>query len=239
MSIAATLFDSLPDFVKTPPVECVVFAWGANEDRQLGAVSECPSFALSMSGWPWIPGCDAEDYVSTPRVIESLLGCRLRGRRLGCNPLVAGSRNTMAVSQVRQPSTAIGWRRVTVVSGRMVWYGRGGGTIEAHWAGAISLSERTVKRRYGSKMFRLFRWQSAAGIAWRSIRYIRFVSLDPVECGDGWMQHGKVYAWGGNEYMQCALEISAARDILHPTPIVPHLCVHQVACGGENRSSLS
>ena len=76
--------------------------------------SDCPS--SHMSTRPWIPGCDAEDCVWTPRVIESLLGCRLRGRRLGCNPLVAGSRNTMAVSQVRQPLVCIRRRYVTVVS---------------------------------------------------------------------------------------------------------------------------
>lgn len=49
---------------------------------------------------------------------------------------------------------------------------------------------------------------------------------------------GKVYAWGGNEYMQCSLDL-ANRDILTPTLIVPDLVVQQVACGGMHSLALT
>eukprot|EP00889_Picochlorum_renovo_P001271 jgi/Picre1/28301/NNA_003707.t1 len=70
----------LPGFVYSPPVETVCFGWGVNEDGQLGLVN------------------DSFDDVLTPKVIEGLLGTRFRGRRFGASPIVAGSRNTMAVT---------------------------------------------------------------------------------------------------------------------------------------------
>ena len=69
--------DGPPDFVLNPPVECVVFGWGANEDGQLGL--------------------DRDTVVSVPRVIESLLGSRLRGRDGIRCPLVGGSRVSLAI----------------------------------------------------------------------------------------------------------------------------------------------
>lgn len=54
----------IPDFVVSPPIECVVFGWGCNEDGQLG-------FG------------DGEESVTSPRVVEALLGTRLRGREPG------------------------------------------------------------------------------------------------------------------------------------------------------------
>jgi hypothetical protein len=74
----------LPQYVKTPPVEAVVFAWGVNEDGQLGI--------------------DSEQNVATPKVVEALLGARLAGRSFCRAPLVAGSRNTLAIDSDGQVS---------------------------------------------------------------------------------------------------------------------------------------
>lgn len=40
----------LPDYVKHPPIETVVFAWGVNEDRQLGLdlVRDTPTPKVSV-----------------------------------------------------------------------------------------------------------------------------------------------------------------------------------------------
>ena len=75
-----SLAKNLPSYVIKPPVEAVVFSWGSNEDYQLGLDTE-----------PRNPN------VYTPKVCESLLGCRFMGRSFGRTPLVAGSRNTLAI----------------------------------------------------------------------------------------------------------------------------------------------
>lgn len=54
-----------------------MFAWGSSEDRQLGL--------------------DTEEDVPFPKVVESLLGIRFRGRDFGKSPLIGGSRNTLAI----------------------------------------------------------------------------------------------------------------------------------------------
>lgn len=41
---------------------------------------------------------DTSSNVLSPKVVEALLGTRLRGREFGRAPLVAGSRNTLAIS---------------------------------------------------------------------------------------------------------------------------------------------
>lgn len=79
-SNVGTICKGLPQFVYSPPVETVCFGWGVNEDGQLGLVN------------------DSFDDVLSPKVIEGLLGTRFRGRRFGVSPIVAGSRNTMAVT---------------------------------------------------------------------------------------------------------------------------------------------
>jgi hypothetical protein len=58
-SPVGALCRALPSFARTPPVEAVVFAWGASEDHQLGldALSDCKS----------------------PKVVEALLGLQLMG----------------------------------------------------------------------------------------------------------------------------------------------------------------
>ena len=42
-------------------------------------------------------GVDTEADLLSPKVIESLLGTRLRGRDFTASPLVGGSRNTLAI----------------------------------------------------------------------------------------------------------------------------------------------
>mmetsp|Transcript_13602 Transcript_13602/g.29116 ORF Transcript_13602/g.29116 Transcript_13602/m.29116 type:complete len:631 (-) Transcript_13602:438-2330(-) len=71
------LCNQLPRYVREPPIEAVVFAWGVNEDGQLGIQSD--------------------QNVGTPKVVEALLGLRFAGRSFGRSPLVAGSRNTLAI----------------------------------------------------------------------------------------------------------------------------------------------
>lgn len=51
--------DCLPAWVSAPPIEAVVFAWGASEDHQLGL--------------------DTEDNIDSPKVVESLLGIKFAG----------------------------------------------------------------------------------------------------------------------------------------------------------------
>lgn len=55
-------------------------------------------------------GVDTEDNLLSPKVIESLLGTRLRGRDFISCPLVGGSRNTLAIDadgQVPFPDACI------------------------------------------------------------------------------------------------------------------------------------
>lgn len=49
---------------------------------------------------------------------------------------------------------------------------------------------------------------------------------------------GCVYAWGGNEYNQCAVD-AAQRDVVLPTRCVPDLRVCQVAAGGMHSLALT
>jgi hypothetical protein len=49
----------LPAWVSNPPIESVVFAWGASEDHQLGL--------------------DTEQDIYQPKVVESLLGIHFMG----------------------------------------------------------------------------------------------------------------------------------------------------------------
>jgi hypothetical protein len=50
---------NLPAWVSNPPIEAVVFAWGASEDHQLGL--------------------DTEADITSPKVVEALLGIRFMG----------------------------------------------------------------------------------------------------------------------------------------------------------------
>mmetsp|Transcript_5358 Transcript_5358/g.15331 ORF Transcript_5358/g.15331 Transcript_5358/m.15331 type:complete len:664 (+) Transcript_5358:598-2589(+) len=85
---AGRLCRGLPNYCRVPPVSCVVFGFGVSEDGQLGV--------------------DTDEPLLYPKVIESLLGTRLRGREFGASPLVGGSRNTMAIDADGQ-LLAWGW----------------------------------------------------------------------------------------------------------------------------------
>ncbi|KAL4428032.1 hypothetical protein ABPG75_002121 [Micractinium tetrahymenae] len=78
-----SLTDGLPAFFYDPPIEAVVFAFGVNEDLQ--------------GGLELLPGGAAANNILAPKVVEALLGTRFRGRDFGCTPLVAASRNTLAI----------------------------------------------------------------------------------------------------------------------------------------------
>jgi hypothetical protein len=58
-SPVGALCRALAPFARAPPIEAVVFAWGASEDRQLGfdAAADC----------------------GAPKVVEALLGLQLMG----------------------------------------------------------------------------------------------------------------------------------------------------------------
>lgn len=73
------LIADLPAYCKAPPIEVVVFGWGVTEDGQLGL--------------------DDLSDVTRPSVIESLLGTNFSGFRFNRRPIVAGSRNTLAVTE--------------------------------------------------------------------------------------------------------------------------------------------
>lgn len=53
------LCQDLPAWATSPPIEAVVFAWGASEDHQLGL--------------------DSEVDLMCPKVVESLLGIQFKG----------------------------------------------------------------------------------------------------------------------------------------------------------------
>jgi hypothetical protein len=53
---------------------------------------------------PYVQGVDTEADLLSPKVIESLLGTRLRGRDFTASPLVGGSRNTLAIDADGQVS---------------------------------------------------------------------------------------------------------------------------------------
>ncbi|KAI7841414.1 hypothetical protein COHA_004809 [Chlorella ohadii] len=82
-SHVGSLCDHLPAYVYDPPIETVVFSWGVNEDGQLGLDR--------------VSGGAAANNVLQPKVVEACLGTRFRGREFGCSPIVAASRNTLAI----------------------------------------------------------------------------------------------------------------------------------------------
>ena len=47
-----------------------------------------------------LEGYEGEERALEPRVVASLMGCKLCGRDVGRNPLVAGSRNTLVIADV-------------------------------------------------------------------------------------------------------------------------------------------
>lgn len=58
-SAAAAAPGAVPSWAACPPIESVVFAWGASEDHQLGL--------------------DTEGDTPAPKVVEALLGLRFMG----------------------------------------------------------------------------------------------------------------------------------------------------------------
>ncbi|KAF5827001.1 regulator of chromosome condensation 1/beta-lactamase-inhibitor protein II [Dunaliella salina] len=172
---AGRLCRDLPSHVTNPPVETVVFAWGVNEDGQLGLDRD-------------------QNTLMTPKVVEALLGVQFKGRSFLSNPLVGGSRNTLAID----------------ASGEVYSWG---------WndRGTLGHGHRAHERKPR-------RVQALAG---KNIVQVHV---------NGWhclalSSSGQVYAWGGNEYNQCAVN-PELRDVLIPTPCLPQLKVKQVACGG-------
>jgi alpha-tubulin suppressor-like RCC1 family protein len=51
-------------------------------------------------------------------------------------------------------------------------------------------------------------------------------------------QDGRMFSWGGNEYLQCGVE-PGKRDVVSPMPCLPTFKVKQVACGGMHSLCLT
>ena len=78
MKSPGALCADLPHYVRNPAeFGTVVFCWGVNEDSQLGL--------------------DALQNVAAPKVVDCLLGIPWLGRGWRQDPLVAGSRNSLAI----------------------------------------------------------------------------------------------------------------------------------------------
>ena len=136
-----------------------------------------------------------------PKVIEGLLGTRLRGREFGREPIVTGSRNTLAV---------------TADGDVYAWGWNDRGTLgHGHRNPVLK-----PKRIQGLRDVRVV--QVALG-GWHAL------ALD---------KEGRCWAWGGNEYSQCAGE-SAVRDVLEPRECMPQLRVCQVDAGGMHSVALT
>lgn len=159
----------------------IVLGWGVNEDFQLGL--------------------DSKENVFTPKVVEALLGKCLRRRTLGKAPLVAGSRNTLAVTS---DGDVFSWG----------WNDRA----------TLGQGHRQLEKKP------------------RRVAALREYKIEQVALG-GWHclavdDKGQIFSWGGNEYGQCALP-SDLRDVQTPQPILSHLQVEQVACGGMSSLALT
>ncbi|KAG1674128.1 hypothetical protein FOA52_015758 [Chlamydomonas sp. UWO 241] len=180
-SIVGALCIRLPEYVTHPPIETVVFGWGVNEDRQLGL--------------------DLLRDTPTPKVVEAMLGVQLSGRRFGQAPIVAGSRNTLAID---------------ADGGVWSWGWNDRGTL-GHGHRGQELKPKRVSALRGVRV------EQVAVNGWHCLAL---------------SDTGQVYAWGGNEYLQCGSEPDK-RDIVCPILCVPHLKVKQVACGGMHSLALT
>ena len=87
-SKAGSLVANLPEYCGKPPIEAVVFGWGVTEDGQLGM--------------------DSLEEIHRPSVVESLLGTSFSGVKFNRMPIVAGSRNTLALTQTGKV-LSFGW----------------------------------------------------------------------------------------------------------------------------------
>ncbi|PSC75605.1 ultraviolet-B receptor UVR8-like [Micractinium conductrix] len=185
-SHVGSLCDGLPAYVYDPPIEAVVFAWGVNEDGQLG---------LEKLG-----GGAAAENVLAPKVVEACLGTRFRGREFGCSPLVASSRNTLAIDA---DGSVITWG----------WNDRG-----------------TLGHGHRQPSYKPQRVAGLAGVRIKqaSIGGWHVLALD---------EDGQCWAWGGNEYGQCAP--NEPRDCLTPVRCLPGMRVKQVAAGGMHSLALT
>ncbi|KAK9819733.1 hypothetical protein WJX72_001724 [[Myrmecia] bisecta] len=180
-SSVGILCRNVPAYVREPPIEAVVFGWGVSEDGQLGVEGAADVLA--------------------PKVIEALLGTRLKGRSFLSSPLVAGSRNTLAIDADGQ---LLSWG----------WNARG--TLGHNHRG----TERKPRRVAALKGVNIL--QTSIG-GWHCL------AVD---------DKGQAYAWGGNEYGQCGLDLPK-RDLVVPTPCMSHLRIRQVAAGGMHSCALT
>lgn len=125
-SHVGSLCESLPAYFVDPPIEAVVFAWGVNEDGQLGlervtgsaaannvlipkVVEACLGKCRPRLHGPGAPSLFGGRHTATPPspaaahtdlpapAAAAPAGTRFRGREYGCSPLIAGSRNTLAI----------------------------------------------------------------------------------------------------------------------------------------------
>ncbi|KAK9838506.1 hypothetical protein WJX81_003780 [Elliptochloris bilobata] len=160
-------------------------------------------------------GVDADQSVMAPKVVEALLGTRFRGREFLRAPLVAGSRNTLAIDSEGQV-LSWGWNARGTLG-----HGHRGNERKPRRLAALSGVTISQVAIGGWHCLAL----DAGALAAMSLpKYV-------VACG-------LVYAWGGNEYGQCGVHWGA-RDVVEPAPCVPSLRVVQVAAGGMHSCVLT
>lgn len=130
-----------------------------------------------------------------------MLGVRFTGRTFGRLPIVAGSRNTLAID-----SDGAVWS----------WGWNERGTL-GHGHRGREPKPKRISALQGVRM------KQVAVNGWHCL---------------GLADTGQVFAWGGNEYLQCGDEPSK-RDILTPIICLPQVRVTMVACAGMYSLALS
>eukprot|EP00884_Botryococcus_braunii_P004691 jgi/Botrbrau1/14222/Bobra.0254s0011.1 len=193
------LAKDVPSYVREPPIEAVVFGWGVAEDGQLGL--------------------DTEQNVHSPKVVEALLGTRLRGRDFTSCPLVAGSRTTLAIASEGQV-LSWGWNARRTL-------GHGDRDTERKPQRVVGLAGVRILQVALGGWHCLALSDDGQVYAWGGNEYGQVSSSLPLPS----FHSPFPYAWGGNEYGQCGLP-EEHRDVIKVMPIVTHLKVTHVSAGG-------
>ncbi|CAD7696720.1 unnamed protein product [Ostreobium quekettii] len=215
-----------PEYVRSPPVECVVYGWGANEDGQLGL--------------------DGVDSAVAPRVIESLLGARLRGRDGVRCPLVGGSRVSLAICADGK-IWSWGWNeRGTIGNGqrggdrkpREIAALKGVRIVQAAVGGWHCLAVTENNRVYawgGNEYFQCGVNEEEKNIVKPTI-CVPHLQVKQVACGGmhslALTTSGEVWTWG-EPWGEFKLQKEK-----HPRPVVGATDILQIACGAFHNLAL-
>lgn len=208
---------------------------GVNEDGQLGLD----------------PAAD----VLSPKVVEALLGTRLRSREFNRCPLVAGSRCTLALDASGR-ALSWGWNARGTLGHGSNKRGSNSNNNSNSNSSSSSLSERKPRRisaLSGTKIVQAATggWHclalDAGGGAWAWVRVFFLLAFFVSSSSSSLSHTHKIklkfvlpFFQGGNEYSQCGSDPSlTGRDVRTPVRCVPHLKLKQVAAGGMNSAFLT